>query len=277
MLSKRAATLSYRQCRTINTARRFQPVQGLQDATVETFRKHAFEPAIPALLPRGTFKDLPAAKDWFIRTHDGHIGLKIDHLGEYGDTIVPLELSDGKTFTRIEQPLAVFLQATEDKTSQDIYLAQCSLPNLPPSLQSSLPTPELVQQAGKGDIYDSSLWLGRAPTYTPLHRDPNPNLFVQLAGKKVVRLFRPRDGDGIFARVQERIGGSGSATMRGEEMMVGEERRLLEEVVWGEGQGCSGFEAELESGDGLFIPKGWWHSIKGVGEGMTGSVNWWFR
>lgn len=166
-------------------------------------------------------------------------------------------------------------------------------------MRDDVPTPDLVLRAGKGDVYDSSIWLGRAPTYTPLHRDPNPNLFVQLAGRKVVRILRPRDGDAVFARVQERIGGSASATMRGEEMMRGAEKRALEEEVWGEGldeEGAmQGFEAEVARGDGLFIPKGWWHSIKGVGEGMTGSVrgigcftlafvsniglqvNWWFR
>jgi hypothetical protein len=35
--------------------------------------------------------------------------------------------------------------------------------------------------------------IGHPPTYTPLHRDPNPNIFVQLAGEKVVRLLAPTD------------------------------------------------------------------------------------
>jgi len=146
-------------------------------------------------------------------------------------------------------------------------------------MQNDLPTPDIVLHAGKGDVYASSIWLGQAPTYTPLHRDPNPNLFVQLAGVKQIRLFKPEIGRAIFAKVQERIGGRASATMRGEEMMQGMEREALEKEVWaGEGEFRAGaWEAEVESGDALFIPKGWWHSVKGVGEGMTGSVNWWFR
>jgi ribosomal protein L16 Arg81 hydroxylase len=47
--------------------------------------------------------------------------------------------------------------------------------------------------------------------------------------------------------------------------------------VWGDSVSAdtegSGYEAHLEAGDGLFIPKGWWHSIKGVGEGVTASVS----
>lgn len=89
-----------------------------------------------------------------------------------------------------------------------------------------------------------------------------------------MRLFRPTDGDKVFARVQEAIGGRASATMRGEEMMRGVEWEVLERAVWGDGEGGGVFEAEVESGDGLFVPRGWWHSVKGVGEGMTGSVSW---
>ena len=86
--------------------------------------------------------------------------------------------------------------------------------------------------------------------------------------------MKPKVGDGVFAGVREKIGGNGSARLRGEEMMQGDERRVLEEEVWGhEGSAAGGWEAELEGGDGLFIPKGWWHSVKGVGEGMTGSVS----
>lgn len=162
--------------------------------------------------------------------------------------------------------------------SARIYIAQAPLPDLPSSMRADLPTPELVLKAGKGDVYDSSIWLGQAPTYTPLHKDPNPNLFVQLAGRKVVRLYAPKAGMRVFSRVQEMIGGGGSASMRGEEMMVGEEREVLEKEVWGEGEsGGDAWEAELEGGDALFIPKGWWHSVKGVGGGINGSVNWWFR
>lgn len=140
--------------------------------------------------------------------------------------------------------------------------------------------PDIVTKAGKGDIYSSSIWLGHAPTYTPLHRDPNPNLFVQLAGRKRVRMYKPQIGLSIFNAVQESIGGVAKASMRGEEMMEGAEREALEDQVWKEDGAHAGecWEAEVGSGDGLFIPKGWWHSIRSAaGDGMIGSVNWWFR
>lgn len=144
-----------------------------------------------------------------------------------------------------------------------------------------MPIPDLVTRSGRGDVYGSSVWLGQAPTDTPLHRDPNPNLLVQLAGTKVVRLLPPPVGLALFERVREEIVRRGAArasmaaaAMRGDEMMQGPEKSAFEREVWGgvgaEVEGL--WEVELGAGDGLFIPLGWWHSVKGVGEGMTGSV-----
>ena len=140
-----------------------------------------------------------------------------------------------------------FSASTLASPTARVYLAQASLADLPQQLRQDLPTPDLVLKAGKGDVYDTSIWLGQAPTYTPLHRDPNPNLFVQLAGTKIVRLMKPAAGNAVFARVQEKIGGSGNAAMRGAEMMLGEEKRVLDEEVWGDGrEGKELWEAEID-------------------------------
>jgi hypothetical protein len=184
-----------------------------------------------------------------------------------------------------------------------IYLAQSDLSTLPPSLQADVPTPTLLRSAPsrsgsrsiKGDIYASSLWMGRPPTYTPLHRDPNPSLFVQLAGRKTIRLLPPEIGDAVYrdvmmATTQHGTGPSSSPSsfssrIRGEEMMVGPERKLLHDCIWdGDHSGryadllrAHCLETTLGLGDALFTPKGWWHTVKGIGPGVTASVNWWFR
>ena len=95
---------------------------------------------------------------------------------------------------------------------------------------------------------------------------------VRLAGAKVIRMFKPADGRAIFSKIQEQIGASGSAVFRGEEMMQGAERVILEQEVWHK-QRDNVFEAKLNGGDALFIPRGWWHSVKSVGTGINGSVS----
>lgn len=337
MLCRRIATGQPKTCRLFSSGHGLRPVPILKDASVETFRKEAFDDLTPARLPSNTFCDLPAIHKWFTEERTSKDPpqaattlLNATYLSKFGATIVPLEITNNAHFARIEQSLSFFLECVKASTSTyntssphnryfsayvpgarairksntakgrapsndfftssassltaptaQVYLAQAPLADLPRALSQDVPTPDIVLKAGKGDVYDSSIWLGQAPTYTPLHRDPNPNLFVQLAGRKVVRLVRPEIGRGIFAKVQENIGGDASATMRGEEMMQGKEKEALEEEVWGEesaaGKSYDVWETELGRGDGLFIPKGWWHSIKGVGQGMTGSVNWWFR
>ncbi|KAM0723315.1 hypothetical protein Q7P37_001516 [Cladosporium fusiforme] len=287
-----------------------RPVPVLPDSSLETFRRDAFEPAVPALLPRRSQADMPAIAKWFVATKakPKSAAFNMLELAYYSPVMVPIEVIHEGQFARIQQSFGFFLEfvtncgstwlhtptpSRRKRTRQSdlsppsaiaqpdvkMYIAQASLSDFPRRMQAELPTPEIVLQAGKGDVYDSSLWLGQAPTYTPLHRDPNPNLFVQLAGKKVVRLYAPLKGNAVFSKVQEQIGGSASATMRGEEMMQGVEKEALEEEVWGEREGrLDGvWQAELRAGDALFIPKGWWHSVKGVGEGINGSVNWWFR
>jgi hypothetical protein len=320
MLVRRAARLRSAQCRSYSQQRIIRPVASLSDATVKTFRADAFEPAVPALLPRGTFSNLPATTKWFINGADGSTTINRSYLARYGSTIVPLEISNDARFTRTEQSLSFFLECVHASSSSStrprpsryfsayvpgakavkrtkksnnffsattvpqsairVYLAQAAIAGLPQGLKDDVPTPEYVLSAGKGDVYDSSIWLGEAPTFTPLHRDPNPNLFVQVAGTKVVRLLNPEDGRALFAKVQEKIGGSAAAAIRGEEMMHGAEKKALEDEVWAnDNDSANGtlLEAKLDPGDGLFIPKGWWHSVKGIGTGMTGSVNWWFR
>lgn len=269
-----------------------QPVQRLTSWELEQFRKKAFEPQLPAHLTRQIETLIHAQHEWFI-SGAPHVrndspqtfSLKQDFWAKYSDVTVPLELTtnhkDGAIFQQMQAPLGVLLSWMEQATgesSQRLYLAQCQLTDLPQSLRDHVPTPEIVQKAGKGDVYDANLWMGLAPTYTPLHRDPNPNLFLQLAGRKVVRLFPPDMGATIFAGVQEKLGRNASSAFRGEEMMQGPEKDLLEREVWEQkGNGVDGHEAVLDHGEALFIPLGWWHSIKGVGKGVTASVNWWFR
>ncbi|KAF7860800.1 hypothetical protein EAF04_008318 [Stromatinia cepivora] len=182
-----------------------------------------------------------------------------------------------KTFYHFYAPLTLFLLALSPHYPLPLYIAQAQIADLPRELQEDLPTPKVVKEAGKGDVYDANIWMGTSTSYTPLHKDPNPNLFIQSVGKKKVRLFPPTVGGRIYQNIQQSIGASGIASIRSEEMMEGPERSLLEECVWGEGVTEEGFEVEVGPGDALFIPKGWWHSIKSSDGGINASVNWWFR
>lgn len=200
----------------------------------------------------------------------------------------PLTDLGAHSFFQLFAPLRLLMKAIEFNRSRppggpglvSLYIAQSSLSDLPPALLEDLPTPDLVRHAGKGDVYNSSVWLGTEPTYTPLHRDPNPNLFCQLCNTKLVRLMPPAQGDRLFFDVQKRIRQQANSRIRTVDMMEGKERKALHEAVWLSNALPEGlYEAGLEPGDSLFIPNGWWHSVKSKGSHghLNGSVNWWFR
>ncbi|KAI9828837.1 MAG: hypothetical protein M1826_005941 [Phylliscum demangeonii] len=230
----------------------------------------------------GTSSLLSAMTKWFrpCRQHpDRELEVDEDYLLSGGDPLVPLEWTPfsprdrGATtdaFKRFAAPLSCFLRSLRPGEAEAfrLYLAQAPLVDLPRPLQDDLPVPGLVRHAGRGDVYDANLWMGLPPTYTPLHRDPNPNFFVQMAGTKRVRLLEPDVGGRLFQRVQDELGRRGSAVVRGDEMMAGPERRALDEAVW---TGRGGWEARLEPGDALFIPHGWWHSVVSIGAGVNAS------
>ncbi|KAL7938712.1 hypothetical protein V8C35DRAFT_288957 [Trichoderma chlorosporum] len=198
------------------------------------------------------------------------------------------DASNQHQFFQLYAPLRLLVRALEFNKAQrlganppvQLYIAQSLLPDLPDQLQSDVPAPELIHKVGKGDVYSSSIWLGTEPTYTPLHRDPNPNLFCQLCSSKVVRLLPPEKGLELYNIIQKRLRRLGNSRIRSTEMMEGEEREMLHSAVWGnEAKATDVQEVTLHAGDGLFIPKGWWHSIRSErSDGqLNGSVNWWFR
>ncbi|KAI1458734.1 Clavaminate synthase-like protein [Annulohypoxylon moriforme] len=187
------------------------------------------------------------------------------------------------TFQQFDAPMALMIAACQFNENRDtskrlknLYVAQSDLSHLPEPLFGDLPVPDIVKSAGKGDIYSSSIWLGLQPTYTPLHRDPNPNLFCQIIGSKRIRLMTPDRGDRIYAHVRKELGLNGNSRFRGTEMMEGRERQLLHEAVWDD---ATVSEVLVNPTDALFIPMGWWHSVASDGtEGnLNASVNWWFR
>ncbi|UNI22704.1 hypothetical protein JDV02_008567 [Purpureocillium takamizusanense] len=195
---------------------------------------------------------------------------------------------DGRQFSQLYGPLQLLIKALEFNKLQDakglstleLYIAQSMLSDLPQPLQHDLCTPELVRGAGKGDVYSSSVWLGTEPTYTPLHRDPNPNLFCQLCGDKLLRILPPTVGDRLYFEVQVKIRQRGNSRIRTTEMMEGDERAVLHDAVWDNDELADLLlETELRSGDAVFIPDGWWHSVKSAGAHgqLNGSANWWFR
>jgi hypothetical protein len=261
--------------------------------TIPSFRTEFFLPSKPTIVS-GCADALPAAKKWFDQIGNRKT-FNIQYLHDHASSSkLQVELRNLRTCTlsRITLPFieAIALLSAQ-QTGQswpahtNAYIAQSSIDDLCKELALDLPTPQIVRETARGDDYGSSLWMGIPPTSTPLHRDPNPNFFVQMAGAKCFRLLDPPNGALVYRTAM----GNGTGRIRGAEMLVGEESQLMEEWLWGEktrsnpleypqnkeplsgGTRIDCWEACLNEGDSLFIPVGWWHSVRGVGE--AGSIN----
>lgn len=267
-------------------------------------------PSTPCLFPRGHFTPhLPAIRTWFTpptrTTPIWTLSPTLPTLAQSPplDTfLVPIEAtattsspSPSTTFLQSHLPLPLFLShlsapppPSPRSPIQGIYLAQYPLPPTHP-LRAFFPPPPPPPIPPRAAA-DPTLWLGTAASAaSPLHCDPRGNVFVQLAGRKRVVLFAPGVGKGVLSAL---LGGGGNQGARGvgmgEERMGGEGRRVVDAWVWGGGgdlvagggpggeRGIEGYEVELGSGDGIFIPKGWWHAVRAVresderGTGMEG-------
>lgn len=100
----------------------------------------------------------------------------------------------------------------------------------------------------------ASLWFGPATTITPLHYDNCDLLFAQISGRKRVQLVAPAF-DPLVARFRA-------------QHLVPEP--LVEALF---ASGVRVHELEVEPGETLFIPVGWYHRVTALSASITVSIN----
>lgn len=183
------------------------------------------------------------------------------------------------------------------------YLAQHPLLTQIPTLRADIAIPDLcytspplnpfhsrgpvAAEEGADDEPRLNAWFGPAGTITPLHTDPYHNLFVQVVGRKYVRLYGPGLGERMRPRGRE-DGVDMSNTSRWDVgVEEGWDARPLSE---GEGSDADGEEGEgvpaafkdmpyldciLGPEDTLYVPVGWWHYVRSLS--VSFSVSFWWN
>jgi len=215
--------------------------------------RHIIDTDKPAILSQ-CFQDLPALTKWPQRCY----------LRKFADHPIEIEVSplDAPGYgERHEISLGAYLEMLDHQLPYRAYMAQFPLFERIPHLQADVTTPLVEEILRRGEKYSSSTWIGKK-SLTPLHHDPKAltNLFIQICGTKRVRMFPPESD-------RERLW-VGEGTLRNTSTVD----------VWrGEVDLGDGLEGTLRAGDGLIIPKGWWHSVQSDEDLLNISVNWWFK
>ncbi|KAK6332645.1 hypothetical protein TWF730_004305 [Orbilia blumenaviensis] len=313
----------------------------------------------PTKFPSPTFTPhIPALTTWFLPpNHPNQLNIPyLLSLASSSTSQVPLELTlpNGETDVTC-LPFTAFLgylsAPSIHPSAPRLYLAQhpppdylsndlpSPFPHLGFQIRSSRTTTQTSQTSQTDenknnsknkppeiDIYTTSLWLSRSShqTHTPLHRDPNDNIFLQLSSSKIIRVIPPKLGDLVFKTLHSagRLSSTDPTGRIRDGLLTGKESGVMDRVIWGdyhhnhhnqpeeeweeegEEEGEEDIESQIsahisasgevyqtvvEKGEAVYIPAGWWHSVKSVlpedveemeSKGVTtvvGSMNWWFR
>lgn len=133
--------------------------------------------------------------------------------------------------------------------------------NFPAAFQRDYQVPAYCIPAAH---FRAKVWLGKAGTVTPLHRDVPHNLHVHLSGRKRWLLFSPSESSRLYPR--------GLLSGMPNFSQVDPERPDANHYP--RFRGVTAFRATLGSGETLFIPHGWWHHTRTLDNAVA--MNFWW-
>lgn len=152
----------------------------------------------------------------------------------------------------------------QSKTSQNrIYLAQQCITEIP-ILNGDIRVPDICLCTGYKSIYRTNIWFGgRTGSTSPCHYDPYDNVLVQVVGEKEIILFCPSQSDLLYPAIGTLQKNTSLVNILSPDYQIHPESKLLK-----------GYRITLREGDGLYIPKKWWHFIHTINTSV--SVNFWW-
>lgn len=154
------------------------------------------------------------------------------------------------------------IKPTDYQKSPPVYFAQYDVRTIH-QLNSDYSNPTLTK-TGKGSLYKVNIWMGLHDTKSPCHFDPFNNVLCQVYGTKRVIVVSPEYTRNLYPFY-------GSIALKNTSQVDIEAPDLLKFPLF---EKCYGFEAELEPGDGIFIPLRWWHYC--AAKTHNCSINFWW-
>ena len=229
-----------------------KPIPSYSVSSISQFLLHKLLHSNEPFILSQCFRDMPAITRWPQQSY----------LDKFSHQPIEIEVSSHEAAgygERHETSLGDYLAVLSQPLPYRVYMAQFPLFERIPELQKDVTTPLVGNILGEGEKYSTSTWIGKQ-SLTPLHHDPRAltNLFIQICGKKQFRLFSPE-----IDREKLRLG---QGTMG----------NTANVDVWNEDIG-EGLEGVILAGDGIIIPRGWWHSVRSHEDQLNMSVNWWFK
>ena len=245
-------------------------VEEVCDLTPEAFITNYYKTKRPIVV-RGAIKDSTAAKTWtpeyFMRI--------------LGDKEVPLSLwspadcvnnqfySLKKIKLTIQQMMTLFVDDdTVNSLTGRVYLQNHPLNEFTEIKEHILP-PSFCNVINL-NRFPPHLLCGQNDTLTQLHFDELDNIFLQIYGQKHITLFPPSDTRFLFQHKPDKniwLRNVHRSRIPGTDLF--DDYSTVHRYA-------TPYHVHMHETDALFIPKHWWHEVRGL-SGPSISVNYWFN
>ena len=144
--------------------------------------------------------------------------------------------------------------------ARDRYL-MTPLSSLPEALRADAPPPSYLEAV---TVQNAKLWIGPAGMVSSLHRDLADNLHAQVSGRKRFTLVAPQQSACVYPNsFFDGVPNGCGVDVESPDYARFPRFRAAELLV-----------AELDPGDVIYIPRGWWHHVRTLELSM--SVNFWW-
>jgi Cupin-like domain len=191
--------------------------------------------------------------EYLSRKHQDHL-VEVEH---YPDGVS----FNGKTF--VQMSLARYVQIARDPAQRArYYLAERALVEILPNVANELRLPEFLDQ----DIFSNIIAFAGIDTFSNLHYHPAPveAVLMQVGGRKEVTLFAAKDYRLLYPHPWY------SDLFNWSKIHLASTADLS--TAFPRMRQAPAIKVVLEEGHCLFIPQGWFHSARGLGESISATA-----
>ena len=212
----------------------------------------------------------PVIIDGLCNSRDAGAPWSVDYLRRrVGERRIPVEIPRGDNIfgdpagdgvQHEWTSVAAFLDRTVNgPTGTSRYLAQLDLAVTFPELLADLPRPACLDW-----VYcdKTALWIGPGDQVTPLHYDAYDNMVFMMEGRKTWTLVSPDDTEKVYSRAFPEYYYS-HVDVEDPDLDAFPAFANADVIV-----------VELNPGDALFVPGGWWHHVRGHGLNIAVNTMW---
>ena len=245
-------------------------VEEVFDLTPEEFITHFYHTKRPIIV-RGAIKNTLAAKSWTPAYFAQILGKQEAPLSLWS----PADEANNQFYNlkkvnfTMQQIMALLIDdATINSLSGRFYIQNHPLDAFA-DMRAQITPPAFCNLINLAK-FPPHVWCGQNDTLTQLHFDELDNIFIQVHGQKSVTLFHPSDTPYLFQHKPDK-----NIWLRNvhRSCIPGTDR--LDDYAAIHRQ-ATPYHAHMRASDALFIPKRWWHEVRGL-SGPSISVNYWFH